>query len=81
MTIGEVLEERVRAGRLLRLYRPASVALVWVGEDEDRSLWTWPAEGGGWADRRQFAGDRASLVEAQPHNAAGSGWPGLSAPQ
>ena len=80
LTIGDVLTERRASGRLLRLWRTQRVAGPWVGEAEDRTLWQWPAEDGGWSRRTACALPTAALVECQPYYAAGTGWPGLMPP-
>lgn len=81
LTIGEILAERIGSGRLLRLYRTDRLRDPWVGEDEDGSLWQWPAESDGWLGRKPFTGARDRLTEVEPHNALGTGWPGLTPPQ
>lgn len=75
-TVGDVLRAREAAGRLLRLWIGHDDH--WIGEDEDRSLWTWPAEDDGWSMRRPCASAQTgALTEAHPSMATGTGWPGV----
>jgi hypothetical protein len=82
-TVGEVIDARVEAGRVLLLW--PGPGGTWLGEDEDYSVWRFPAELGGWADRkpamRPCAGSGYQASTVAIHNALGTGWPGLTMPQ
>jgi hypothetical protein len=76
-TVGDVLCAREAAGCALRLWRCSDAE--WIGEDEDRTLWIWPAEADGWGERRPCPTTRTDMMtEAPPSMALGTGWPGLA---
>lgn len=78
MTVAEVLEQRIQAGALRRLYAETSNdPSHWVGEDDEGRLWRWPAEADGWSEREPYRGDVSALMEVRPGYAIGTGWPGL----
>lgn len=78
-TIGEVLANRRRAGRVLRLYLERDMAPThWIGEADGGELYAWPAEADGWSRRHRYTGDLERLREVESYNAAGTGWPGLA---
>ena len=70
------------ARRILRLYtdEPDRAPTHWIGEDEDGTLWEWPAETAGWESRRPYTRDPGRLVEAPASMAVGTDWPGLALP-
>lgn len=75
-TVGDVLRAREAAGCALRLWLCAESE--WIGEDDARALWIFPAEDGGWSKRRRCPSTRVDMMtEAPPALAAGTGWPGL----
>ncbi len=79
-TVGDVLEARRESGRVLLLWTGPGGS--WLGEDEDRTLFRFPAEAGGWSERvpvsRALIEGRASVGA---YNAVGTGWVGLTMPQ
>jgi len=74
--------EASEAPRILRLYtdEPDRAPTHWIGEDEDGTLWEWPAETAGWESRRLYTRGLERLVEAPASMAVGTSWPGLALP-
>lgn len=76
-TVFDVLRARTAAGCTLRLWLCSEAE--WIGEDEARALWIFPAEADGWSQRRRCPTTRTDMMtEAPPVMALGTGWPGLA---
>ena len=58
----------------LKLYRLSPTEFV--GEDEARALWMFPARKGGWNAKTPWVGNAADLVELARSQARGTRWPG-----
>jgi len=61
----------------MKLFRSDTLPDQWVGEDKHGRLMVWPAKPRGWLQRTAYDGPkRGTLIEVDPAEARGTGWPG-----
>ncbi len=65
-----------KTARKLYTTRDEASPKVWIGEDPEGELWSWPDEPKGWTKRTKYDGNRRDLRKADPAEARGTGWHG-----